>query len=148
MRRKWLPIFQKDKWKTRQRLLLSSLGAPVELGDIDVLAWRQDGLGLIAIECKRLKPARTVGEIGEQLSKFKGEALDRLARHTKRLHWLNANSDSVRLQLGIPKSDLLFEGLLVTNVIVPMQYVKDLPLPPDKIVPIGKLEELVKFLYS
>ncbi|MDI3467395.1 MAG: hypothetical protein OJF52_001311 [Nitrospira sp.] len=140
--------FPNDKWKTHQRLLLSSLGAPAELGDIDVLAWRQDGLGLIAIECKRLKPARTVGEIGEQLSKFKGEALDRLARHTKRLHWLNVNSESVRLHLGIPKSDFRFEGLLVTNVIVPMQYVKDLPIPPDRVVPLGKLADLVKRLSS
>jgi len=136
--------FPEDKWKTHQRLLLSSLGAPAELGDLDVLAWREDGQRLIAIECKRLKPARTVGEIGEQLSKFKGEALDRLTRHIKRLHWLNTNSDSVRSQLAIPKRDALFEGLLVTNVIVPMQYVEDLPLPPDKIVPLGKLEEFIK----
>jgi len=135
--------FREPQWKALQRVQLKSLGAPPDLGDVDVLTWRCDGERSIAIECKRLKPARTVGEVGEQLLKFKGEARDRLDRHLNRIAWLNANPDVVGARLGIPRREREFESLLVTNVIVPLQYVANLPLPPDRILPLSKLTEYV-----
>ena len=135
--------FDGHQWKTRHRLQISALGGPPDLGDIDVMTWKADGSRTIAIECKRLKPARTVGEIGAQLAKFKGEERDRLARHVERLKWLDTHVGAVRNKLGIPEGNFPFESLLVTNVIVPMQYVTDLPITPERVLPIGKLEEFL-----
>ena len=66
---------------------MTELGAPSELGDIDVLAWKPTGEVLL-IECKRLQLARTVAEIAEICRRFRGEAKDELDKHVQRVNWV------------------------------------------------------------
>lgn len=129
---------QSLQWNTKVRVKLSSMGGPQELGDVDVFAWNKNNPNILAIECKRLKAARTVGEVGEQLKEFQGEAKDSLGRHLKRMEWLNSNLDKAIDYLGIPGKGL-FRPLLVTNTIVPMQFKTSLPIQPDEIIPIDSL---------
>jgi hypothetical protein len=80
-------------WTVRPRIKLSAMGGPADLGDVDVFAWKNGREDILAIECKRLKAARTVGEVGEQLKEFRGEASDKLGRHLQRLEWLRSNRE-------------------------------------------------------
>ena len=63
-----------------------------DLGDIDVLAWDGSGRAYM-VECKNLRFAMTVGEIVDQLNRFRGEANDELGEHLKRYQWLGQNPD-------------------------------------------------------
>jgi len=130
---------QSSEWNTKVRIRLSSMGGPEELGDVDVFAWNKNNQRILAIECKRLKAARTVGEVGEQLKEFQGEARDRLGRHFQRIEWLNSNSKQAAAYLGIPFEDCLFSPLLVTNTIVPMQFKAGLPLKTEDIITLDSL---------
>lgn len=109
---------------------------------MDVIAWKDDGTRLLAIESKRLKPARTVGEIGEQLAKFKGDAKDLLDRHLKRVAWLQGEMQRVKEVLKLPHTLSDVTPLLVTNTSVPMQFCDDLPLGKEQILSIAKLSHL------
>lgn len=120
-------------WEVRSEVSMNELGAPKELGDIDVIAWRSGDARLVLCECKRLQPARTVGEIVELLNRFRGEAKDQLGRHLRRVGWVSANLGTVQSRLGVEASRI--ESFLITNAEVPMQYRKDLALSPDRIGP-------------
>ena len=50
---------------------MTELGAPADLGDVDVLAWNSDG-AIQLIECKRLTFARTIAEIANICKRFQG----------------------------------------------------------------------------
>ena len=126
---------------TRENIELSSLGAPKKLGDVDVFAWTSNGNEMLVIECKRLRPARTVGEIGEQLNEFQGEAKDSLGRHLQRINWIQSNSKAVSRYFGL-STIKKFTPLLVTNTVVPMQFITGLPLNQEEILPFGSLETL------
>lgn len=130
-------------WVARARIQMTELGATQEMGDVDVLAWHADGRVLI-IECKRLQPARTVGEVADVLQKFAGEEKDKLARHLRRLAWLQASPSGIRRALGLDRTAKIsaVQGRLVTNKDVPMMYAKDLPIPVSEILPIRALERL------
>ncbi len=130
-------------WEARARVQMSELGAPRELGDVDVLAWRPDGRVLI-IECKRLQPARTVGEVADVLQKFAGEEKDKLARHLRRLSWLQASPSGVPRALRLDKAAIIssIQGRLVTNTDVPMMYAKDLPILVSEIIPTRLLKTI------
>jgi hypothetical protein len=123
---------------------MKDLGASEEFGDIDVMAWRGSKNSLLVIECKRLKPARTVGEVCEQLQEFAGEASDRLNKHLKRVEWINSNLDLVEGSLKLDLKPKSVVPLMVTNVVVPMQFNKDLPLSNDLIVPLKDMEHLLE----
>ena len=124
-------------WEARARVQMTELGASQELGDVDVLAWRPDGRVLI-LECKRLQPARTVGEVAEALQKFAGEEKDKLARHLRRLSWLQGSPSLIPRALRLGKDSVIssVQGRLITNTDVPMMYVKDLPIPVTEIIPL------------
>jgi hypothetical protein len=64
-------------WEVRKEVQMTDLGASVELGDVDVLAWKSTG-EIQIIECKRLQLARTVAEVAEICRRFRGEAKDGL----------------------------------------------------------------------
>jgi hypothetical protein len=127
-------------WEARARVQMTELGASQELGDVDVLACQPDGRVLI-LECKRLQPARTVGEVAEALQKFAGEEMDKLARHIKRLNWLRDSPSLIIRALGLEKNFEIssIQGRLITNTDVPMMYVKDLPIPVSEIIPFRSL---------
>ena len=131
-------------WKiTRENIEMSSLGAPKKLGDVDVFAWTSNGNEMFVIECKRLKPARTVGEIGEQLNEFQGEAKDSLGCHLQRMDWIQKNSEAVLHHFGI-STIKKFTPLLITNTVVPMKFITNLPLSQEQILPFGSLATLRK----
>ncbi|SKD05375.1 hypothetical protein SAMN05446934_9605 [Paraburkholderia hospita] len=131
-------------WNTEEEVKMSQLGAgkSPNLGDVDVLAWRQSG-DVLAIECKRLKSVRTVSEIAQSCARFAGREGDHLHKHLKRMEWIRSNPDRVAKHLGLPSTSLRVEHPLVTNVTVPFSYVKDLPLPSDRIVSVENLKEFV-----
>lgn len=130
-------------WVARARVQMTELGGTQEMGDVDVLAWRPDGRVLI-IECKRLQPARTVGEVADVLQKFAGEEKDKLARHLSRLSRLQASPSRIPRALDLDRAAKIsaIQGRLVTNTDVPMMYAKDLPIPVSEILPIRALEHV------
>jgi hypothetical protein len=127
-------------WKTDEEVKMTRLGAPKfpDLGDIDVLAWVPDG-HILAIECKRLKAARSVSEIAQTCSRFAGNEGDHLHKHLRRLAWLEANRDSLARFVGLPSANILLHAPLVTSAVVPFAYLKGLPLQSENILPLSSL---------
>lgn len=130
---------QQVGWETVTEVRMPSLGAPQALGDLDVVAWRAGDERLLLIECKRLQPARTIGEIGELLKQFRGDTGDRLGKHIRRCDWVREHRHEVAQLLGIPAHATEQMPLLVTNRDVPMRFRSDLPLPSNQIVPLAKI---------
>lgn len=96
-------------------------------GDIDVLAWREDGR-IVLLECKHLQFAKTPSEIAKQLSKFRGEVdtkgrPDRLAKHLRRWAIARQNFEAFANFTGL--SDPTINAGLVFSNTVPMQFAVD-----------------------
>ena len=108
---------------------MTELGAAAEYGDIDVLAWRETGEVQI-IECKCLYLARTIAEIAEICGRFRGEAKDELARHVRRVRWIEGRLDGLRNAVGFIPVLRQVTHRLVTNTHVPMRYMEGLPIEP------------------
>ena len=104
--------------------------------------WNAAGCVYIT-ECKNLRFALTVGEIADQLNRFRGEAHDELSRHMRRYRWLSENPDRLSKVIG-SDARLQIKPLLVSNTIVPMQFAQDLPIPVGDILPIGALERRIR----
>lgn len=128
-------------WEARTEVRMSTVGAPAELGDVDIVAWRTGDDRLLLLECKRLQPARTIGEISELLRQFRGETGDRLGKHMRRYAWVVEHGRDIRVALGVPHHATSIVPALVTNRDVPMRFRTDLPLPPDRIIPLARLAE-------
>jgi hypothetical protein len=122
---------------------MAVFGADESYGDVDVFAWRIGARDIFAIECKRLRAAKTVAEIGEQLHEFEGTEMDRLARHLRRCRWLAEHPQEVQRVTGLREANVNIVPVLVTSTIVPMQFVQGLPLPPKQIVPFTRLQQWV-----
>ncbi len=131
-------------WEARTEVEMRELGAPKDLGDLDGVAWHPEDPRLLLVECKRLQQARGIGEIVERLNQFRGETLDRLGRHLRRVDWVEKNLALVRKRLRLPKETDKVTSLLVTNAEVPMQYKQDLALPPEQVVPVRLLPERLR----
>ena len=127
---------RRDGWQARTSVKMRELSAPIEYGDLDVLAWTNTGRVQL-IECKRLQLARTVAEVGEVCRRFRGEAMDELAKHMRRVTWIQAHASSVSKVIGIPVIAENIEARVITDVHVPMQYLESLPIPPQKIGPLN-----------
>lgn len=111
-------------FKADARVQMSSLGAPLTLGDVDVLAWREHPQPeIIAIEAKALRNARSTSEILSQLDEFRGEARDLLAKHQDRMQWLTANRSALTMFTGLPDFTLI--GFVATSHRVPMQFLPE-----------------------
>jgi hypothetical protein len=105
---------------------MQRFGAPKELGDVDVLAWRPGTSVVFGIECKRLSQARTLGEIGERLKEYTdleptGKSRTPVKKHLDRMAFLKVNPDAVARYLGLQTSPLL-QSCIVTENLVPMQF--------------------------
>jgi Holliday junction resolvase len=125
-------------WSVVEDVAMSSLGAPKELGNIDVLAWRSQ-TEVELVECKHLKLTKTVSEIIDVCNQFKGEASDRLSKHLRRMDWVQKHPESLQSLLGFVPDGTSVRAVLVTNVHVPMSFVKGLPLPADRIGPLDEV---------
>ena len=126
---------QENGWHTRNEVQMTELGASAELGDVDVLAWKSSG-EIQIIECKRLQVARTIAEIAEICHRFRGEAKDELDKHVKRVEWIRTNATGLQRIVGFPPDPSNIDDRLVTNVDVPMTYLKSLPIEANKIGPL------------
>ena len=126
---------REEGWKTRIEVQMTELGAPAELGDVDVLAWKPNE-EIQVVECKRLQLARTFGEIAEICRRYRGEAKDELHKHIKRITWIRANPAGLQPIVGfLPNPDRI-DDRLVTNTHVPMTYLTSLPIEAGKIGPL------------
>jgi Holliday junction resolvase len=128
-------------WQSRTSVQMPSIGAPAELGDVDVVAWHPGDPRLLLIECKRLQTARGLGEIVERLNQFRGDSKDRLGRHLRRHEWIQANLASVVHHLSIRSGIDRTVPVLVVNADVPMQFQQGLPLRPEHILPLHRVAE-------
>jgi hypothetical protein len=116
-------------WRVQPEAKLTGLlGRRLErnYGDVDVFAWRPETGRILAIECKDLQFGKTLGEVAEQLSDFRGEIRadgkpDLLKKHLDRLDVLNANRATLAQRLRL-NSPLSLEGHLVFRNPVPMQF--------------------------
>lgn len=124
-----------DGWQTRVEVRMGKLGATKELGDIDVLAWNSKGK-ILVIECKRLQLARSIGEIADVCRRFRGEARDELDKHVRRVEWIKKNPSSLEAIVGFSPTVEGIDDRLVTNVQVPMTFLRSLPVQSDKIGPL------------
>jgi hypothetical protein len=127
-------------WLTRKRVQMKIFGAPEEFGEIDVLAWHTLEQRLLLIECKRLKPALTVGEIGEQLKDFSGNDDDNLVRHLRRVKWITENIKSVGASFETDLTQHELQSFIVTSNIVPMKFKNSLPIANEDIIELSQLE--------
>ena len=95
-----------------------------DYGDVDVLAWK--GNRILAIECKDLEMAMTMGDIARQLSDFRGmddkkSKPDRLKKHLNRIEVLNNRIESVGRFISSDQQPTI-ESILVFSRVVPMHY--------------------------
>ena len=127
--------FREKGWQTRTEVQMTELGAPAELGDVDVLAWKPSG-EIQIVECKRLQLARTLAEIAEICRRFRGEARDQLNKHVRRVNWLRNNAKGLQHIVGFTPNTARIDNRLVTNTHVPMTYMTELPIKADKIGPL------------
>jgi len=93
---------------------------------IDVLAWRRDSGRVLAIECKDLEYNKTIGQVAEQLSDFRGELRsngkpDHLRKHLDRLDVLNTCKAEIGKFLKLP-DPINLEAHLVFRNLVPMKF--------------------------
>lgn len=135
-------LLRKLGWQALEEVKMTQLGAgkSPNLGDIDVLAWSEEGY-VLAIECKRLKGARTISEIAQNCSRFQGNVGDHLHKHIRRITWLDQNRPKLEKFLNIPTLNLKLFNPLVTNIIVPFKYTKELPVSTKDIIPVDSLSD-------
>jgi hypothetical protein len=113
-------------WQARANVALTEIlnaKLPRNYGDVDALAWR-DGR-VLAIECKDLELAMTIGEIARQLYEFRGETVegkpDRLKKHLIRTEVLQQQASAVARFAGIAGTAQI-EGWLVLSDLGPVNF--------------------------
>ena len=121
-------------WLARTAVKMSELGAPPGYGDIDILAWNTHGTVQL-LECKRLHLARTVAEVAEACRRFQGKAGDLLARHLRRVNWLQEHPARLQHIVGFTPSANHIDHRIITNTRVPFTYLASLPIAAEKIGP-------------
>jgi hypothetical protein len=124
-------LMRRGGWKAIESLLMKRLGAPKQLGDLDVLAVSKDGRRWWVIECKWFGAARTPREIANWLQDFRGHDGDKLDRHLKRLAWIREHRKLVTAQLELPSVPEAIEPKIVTTSPVPLELQKHLPSDSD-----------------
>ncbi len=119
---------QRLGWTTRVNVPLTAIlnaKLPRNFGDVDVLAWR--GERVLAMECKKLELAITMGEVGRQLYEFRGEMKggkpDRLKKHLLRTELLQGRAEAVARFTRAGQA-VLIEPWIVFSDIVPMRFAK------------------------
>lgn len=113
-------------------VLMTQFGGKAADGDVDVVAWNDSAGHVYAIECKRLLPDKTVGEIAERLIEFGPDYHEPdgrrgpTRRHLDRLVILRNNADRIAKITGIEPARQQLISCLVTSALVPMQFQKNL----------------------
>lgn len=139
---------EKAGWQTHLEITLPHIlnkKLPKDHGDIDVLAWRNEGDEVWVIEGKDLSQARNDSEMAHMLSEYQGQMKngepDKLLKHLQRVEFLKENRDGVsrfcKIDQPVVKSALICSG------VVPMQYAKIDALEETFV---GSVEELIESL--
>ncbi len=128
---------QESHWKVKLNLKMSTLGASKSLGDIDVLAWKDNRVKII--ESKRLQLSRNLNEIFNSLERMKKIR----KKHTNRLNWIKNNYQSIYHIVGFTPAIDSIEGCIVTDYLMPSQYINDLD---SNALPIIQIDLLGDFL--
>lgn len=95
-------------------------------GDVDVLAWNVESKRVLIIECKDVQYRKTVGEIAEQISDFRGEIgrdgkPDLLLKHLNRVELISRHLKELAAYVGIEDIPAVESHLVFKNP-VPMQF--------------------------
>ena len=85
------------------------------LGDVDVLAIDQTRRILWAIECKNLVFAKTPHELASEILDLQKPDKGMIAKHQKRIDWINANMSAVSAELGLPAGRWRVRGVLTVH---------------------------------
>lgn len=114
-------------WSARSDVKLTELGGTKEMGDVDVLAWHEPSSTIIAIECKRLQIARSIGEIGERLAEYTTIAPPKvrktpIQKHLLRIAFLQASPSKLAKLTRISVDQMTLRSGLVTDHLVPMLF--------------------------
>jgi hypothetical protein len=116
-------------WRTETEVPVTKLlrkGFDQNYGDVDVLAWRDDGKRVLLIECKDVQHRKIEGEIAEQLADFRSELRpdgkpDLLLRHLRRSEIIAAHPDDVAAYVALDGQPNI-ESHLVFRHPVPMKF--------------------------
>lgn len=126
-------------WTSRSDVKMTELGGTKGQGDVDVLAWNPDNGLVLAIECKRLQRARSIGEIGERLWEYgeiapDGQKPTPIQKHVTRIDQLRSHPANLSRITGIAADAIDLQSILVTDHLVPMQFSKRASALVDLIV--------------
>ena len=133
-------------WFVRKEVLMTTMGAAQELGDIDVLAIK--GGSMLIIECKKLQMAKTISEIADVCNRFRGTEKDELRKHLNRVSWTVNNLDKVLQRLHSKENVLSVRNALLTSTEMPMKYKKGLPISSEDIISFRELEDWLSSVES
>lgn len=125
-------IFESNGWTVKKELLMGTLGAPTNLGDIDIFAFK-DG-AVVLIECKNLQIAKTVSEIADVCNRFKGKEKDELRKHLNRVDWVSQNLQKTLKAVGWQGNVGILRHALLTSAEMPMKYRSDLPIDSADVI--------------
>lgn len=133
-----------EGWYVRKEVLMTTLGASQELGDIDVLAIK--GGVMLIFECKKLQMAKTVSEIADVCNRFRGEEKDELRKHINRISWATNNLNTLLHKLNYGEDILSVRNALLTSTEMPMKYKTDLPIASEDIISFRELDDWLSTL--
>jgi len=113
-------LLKEQGWRCKPSVEMRSLGADNRLGEVDIFSFKDKNL--LIIECKRLSPVSTMGEIGEMFRDFINKEFQ---KHINRCEWIEKNKKTVCNYLGISEEINLIP-LLVSDDEIPLHFKKDL----------------------
>jgi hypothetical protein len=136
-------------WKSDSDYKISRLlGVPLDrdYGDVDALAWDPKSGRVLAIECKDLHFHKTLGEVAEQLSDFRGETKadgkrDLLRKHLDRILTMENHKSEIRKRLAL-EADPQIEAYVAFKNPVPMEFSWPETMPAVKPLLASQLELL------
>jgi hypothetical protein len=134
-------------WETKVEIKMTELfrrNLGRDYGDIDVLAWNSQLRRVAVIECKDLQYKKTVGELAEQLSDYRGEVRsngrrDSLRKHLDRMEMIEGAPEVIEAFTGISPSAP--ESVLMFSNPVPMEYALSERETKVRVTNIRKVEE-------
>ncbi len=133
-----------DKWFVNKELLMKTVGATQELGDIDVLAIK--GGVMLIFECKKLQMAKTISEIADVCNRFRGKEKDELRKHLNRVDWSLNNLNIMLQRLNYDGKVLSIRSALLTSTDMPMKYKNDLPINSKDIISYREIDNWLSTL--
>jgi hypothetical protein len=136
-------------WKSDHDYRITRLlGFPLDrdYGDVDALSWNPESGRVLAMECKDLQFNKTLGEVAEQLSDFRGEKTpegkrDLLRKHLDRLIVTEKHKAIITKRLHL-KVEAVIEGYVVFKNPVPMKFAWPETQPSVKPLVASELEAL------